>query len=514
MQGAIKERIQSLLGAINQGIYEKDTELAMALLAALAGESIILLGPPGVAKSMIARRLKLAFRNAHSFEYLMSRFSTPDEIFGPVSISKLKDADKYERNTDGYLPTADVVFLDEIWKAGPAIQNTLLTVINEKLFRNGDKEMKLPLKLLVAASNELPTQGEGLEALWDRFIIRLECGNIKTEKNFNAMLLDNTIDDDIVVSDDIKISNDEYHEWNDAINRIGVSENILKCINFIRKAITNVHIGQTDEHHNVYVSDRRWKNIIRLLRTSAFIHDRREVSLEDLLPIYNCLWQEPEEVEGIRTIVIQALFHEYTSIFAYLREDLSNDIRVNRQHRATEKARKSMKVFDSNKKIYDNYYYHLLDHDTGNTYVFISDYQNLKQRTIGNLGQGGIIYKDPKNPNRSIIRSYNGGEMPMGASSVYLTRDEEYIYIDGVRFYIETLGRGERQTLPSKQGNVSGRDFYQELEELSTGIKHRTDEIVANILVSDQDKKEVTDYAQRLFVEIAHTRQDLEKLEG
>ena len=173
---------------------------------------------------------------------------------------------------------------------------------------------------------------------------------------------DNTIDDDIVVSDDIKISNDEYHEWNDAINRIGVSENILKCINFIRKAITNVHIGQTDEHHNVYVSDRRWKNIIRLLRTSAFIHDRSEVSLEDLLPIYNCLWQEPEEAEGIRTIVIQALFHEYTSIFAYLREDLSNDIRVNRQHRATEKARKSMKVFDSNKKIYDNYYYHGIQH--------------------------------------------------------------------------------------------------------------------------------------------------------
>ena len=509
----IRKRIEELLQAINKGIYEKETELSLSLLAALAGESVILLGPPGVAKSMVARRLKLAFDGASSFEYLMSRFSTPDEIFGPVSISKLKDSDKYERNTEGYLPTADVVFLDEIWKAGPAIQNTLLTVINEKLFRNGDTEVHLPLKLLLAASNELPTQGEGLEALWDRFIIRIECGNIKDVSRFNAMLLDNTVDDDIEVKDGLQITDEEYNNWDKAINMLAVSEEVLRVINVIRKSLGSVTIAQTDERHNVYVSDRRWKKIVRLLRTSAFVHDRNEVTADDLLPIYNCLWQEPEECEGIRAIVIRALYNDLTMQFASLRNNLENDIRVSRQHRATNRARQNMQLFDTNKKIYDNYYYHLLDHDTGNTYVLIADYQNMRQSSRENAGQAGVIYKDPNNPQRSIIRTYDGSDMPQGASSVYLTRDEECIYINGVRFYIETLGRGEQQALPTKKGCVSGRDFYQELEELSTLIRQRTDGIHDNIFVSEADKKEVDEFVKNLFTEIAHTRQDMEKLE-
>lgn len=334
------ERFKQLLGEMNRGIYEKETEISLSLLAALAGESIILLGPPGVAKSMVARQLKTAFRDAQSFEYLMSRFSTPDEIFGPVSIQKLKTSDTYERVMEGYLPTADVVFLDEIWKAGPAIQNTLLTVINEKIFRNGNREMHLPLKLLVAASNELPAKGEGLEALWDRFVIRIESRPIKLEKNFRAMLLESHADfADNADFSDLKITAEEYAEWAEKICKIGVKEEVLDAISAIRKSLRAVNVDEAAERRNIYVSDRRWKNIVRLLRTSAFMQDREEVDICDLLPIYHCLWQEPEERDAIRNIVIRALFSPFADKLVEMKNALAEDIKYHRVRRNPEDGR-------------------------------------------------------------------------------------------------------------------------------------------------------------------------------
>lgn len=358
------ERFKQLLGEMNRGIYEKETEISLSLLAALAGESIILLGPPGVAKSMVARQLKTAFGDAQSFEYLMSRFSTPDEIFGPVSIQKLKSSDTYERAMEGYLPTADVVFLDEIWKAGPAIQNTLLTVINEKIFRNGNREMHLPLKLLVAASNELPAKGEGLEALWDRFVIRIESRPIKLEKNFRAMLLDSHADflgptdftdstdfsgftgglghadfADNADFSDLKITSEEYAEWTERIDKIGVKIEVLDAISAIRKSLRAVNVDEAAERRNIYVSDRRWKNIVRLLRTSAFMQDREEVDICDLLPIYHCLWQEPEERDAIRNIVIRALFSPFADKLVEMKNALAEDIKYHRVCRNPEDGR-------------------------------------------------------------------------------------------------------------------------------------------------------------------------------
>ncbi|OAV69573.1 ATPase ravA [Bacteroidales bacterium Barb6] len=304
---AVKSKIQELLLQLNDGVYEKKEVIALALLSSVAGESIFLLGAPGVAKSLIARRLKYAYDNGKSFEYLMSRFSTPDEIFGPVSISKLKDEDKYERNIDNYLPSATVVFLDEIWKAGSSIQNALLTVLNEKKYRNGEKEIDVPMKALISASNELPSKGEGLEALWDRFLVRLVVENIQGKQNFNDMISKPLNSSEDTVDDILKITDEEYEEWSKAIDEIEIPENVFNVIDVIRNYIDEHNKKEDNKEKQIYISDRRWRKIVRLLRTSAFLNDRTAVDLMDCFLIKHCIWNETEQSNTVFQFVKDAI---------------------------------------------------------------------------------------------------------------------------------------------------------------------------------------------------------------
>lgn len=305
----MRQRIKLLLQALGKGLYEKEEALRLGLLCAVAGESLFLLGKPGVAKSMVARRLKYAFARGKAFEYLMSRFSTPDEIFGPVSVSKLKDQDRYERVVRNYLPDADVVFLDEIWKAGPSIQNALLTALNEKLFRNGGQELRLPLKALIAASNELPAENEGLEALWDRFLVRCIVEPIRERDNFEAMLLESSSGlEDPVEDPDLKIRDEEYARWSADIDRVLLPPSVMGVLHALRASIERYNEERAKEQKPpVYVSDRRWRKIVRLLRASAFLNGRTEADLMDCTLIAYCIWDGPELREPLTQLLLQAV---------------------------------------------------------------------------------------------------------------------------------------------------------------------------------------------------------------
>ncbi|MBO7481065.1 MAG: AAA family ATPase [Bacteroidales bacterium] len=304
----MKNKIEKLLEAMSCGTYEREELIGLSLLAALSGESIFLLGLPGVGKSMVARRLKMAFKDSRSFEYLMSRFSIPDEIFGPVSISKLKDSDSYERVVDGYLPTADVVFLDEIWKAGPAIQNSLLTVLNEKIFHNGDKELHLPLKAVISASNELPADGEGLEAMWDRFLIRYVVKPISEKSNFISLITEKP--DCCVIPDNLQITSDEYDEIRCGVQNVAIPWGVGEIIFSIRENLEKERMNQkTDSDIDTglleqpYVSDRRWKKAMGVLQTSAFLNGRTAVDMSDCLLLIHILWDNDNQISSVERLV-------------------------------------------------------------------------------------------------------------------------------------------------------------------------------------------------------------------
>ena len=320
------DRMNRLVTALSTGLYERDEAIRLGLLASLAGESMFLLGPPGVGKSLIARRLQMVFGGAKSFSYLMGRFSTPDEVFGPLSIRKLKHEDRYERVTTDYLPDADVVFLDEIWKASPPIQNALLTALNERLYRNGSQEIDLPLKVFIGASNELPEEDETAAAFWDRFLIRLVLDPVTSGDSFRELVNDTTDVYRDVVPAGYKLAQDEFRAFQADLARVTIPDAVMGLLLDIRRRLTDDAVGRElpdtgsggtqgegtsgapgNARRTWYVSDRRWKKIARLLRASALLQGSLEVTPLDCAIIRHCIWNTLGERAPAERIVRAAL---------------------------------------------------------------------------------------------------------------------------------------------------------------------------------------------------------------
>jgi MoxR-like ATPase len=327
----LSERINKLAHALSDGVYEREDTIKMCLLAALAGESVFLLGPPGIAKSLIAKRLIQAFDNSSYFEYLMTRFSTPEEVFGPLSIQELKDNGRYLRLTEGYLPTAQVVFLDEIWKAGPAILNTLLTVVNEKTFKNGSDVERVPMRLLVSASNELPDEDSGLEALYDRMLVRIFVNRIQNKQNFKSMLTVGT-PQEAQIPEGLAITDEEYHLWQSELEKLELSDEVFEKLYELKEMLEQsategmgVDVSDTD----MYVSDRRWKKAVKLLKASAYFNGRDSVNPLDLLLLQDCLWNSPDSRE-----VVQRVVKEFALKQAFDQQEVEQQISLCREELA------------------------------------------------------------------------------------------------------------------------------------------------------------------------------------
>jgi MoxR-like ATPase len=269
------ERVRRELG---EHFLEREAVVEGLLCALLCRAHVLILGPPGTAKSELAHEVCQRVEGARYFQWLLTRFTTPEELFGPVSLKALEE-DRYTRVTLGKLPRAHVAFLDEVFKASSAILNTLLALMNERRFHGGDGPVEVPLVSLVGAANELPEEDE-LVALYDRFLLRFEVDYVREDFLFLRML---ALDPPQKRSG---ITLADLEALQARARAVQVPESVRRDLLELRNLLNA---------KGVIASDRRYRQSLDLLRARAVLAGRESCASEDLQILEHVLWSEPNE---------------------------------------------------------------------------------------------------------------------------------------------------------------------------------------------------------------------------
>ncbi|HEY7535769.1 MAG TPA: AAA family ATPase [Thermodesulfobacteriota bacterium] len=289
------EKLRKIKEELKGQFFERDDVIDGALSALLSGSHVLLIGPPGTAKSLLAHEICRSVSGAGYFQWLLTKFTTPEEIFGAVSLKGLEN-DEYRRVTGGKLPEANIAFLDEVFKASSSILNTLLTIMNERIFYNGMDKIQVPLITLFGASNEIPSEEDELEALYDRFLIRYVVDYIKEDFRFLKMIQGELVDRERTL-----ITIDELNYCQIQSTNVYIPAKIIKLISKIRYEL---------KKKGIILSDRRYKQSVLLLKAKAYLDGRTEVIENDLSMLENVLWRDPGERGEIQVIIYQ-LLHGY-----------------------------------------------------------------------------------------------------------------------------------------------------------------------------------------------------------
>ena len=279
------KQINQLRADLMAQFPERTNVIDGTLAAILGGEHMLLIGPPGTAKSMLVRAIANAFGGRY-FERLLTKFSTPEELFGPISLKALEQ-DRFARVTTGKLPEAEFAFVDEIFKSNSAVLNSLLSVVNERVFHNDGAPVSCPLVTLFGASNELP-EGKELEALFDRFLLRFDVGYLLVASNLRGVL----VGPEPTVA--TKLTMDDLRRAQTDVAAVKITDETIDALLSIRDACRGEGLG---------ASDRRWKKSLKLVKASAWLAGEDRTCPEDLAILTDSLWREPKERAKVARIV-------------------------------------------------------------------------------------------------------------------------------------------------------------------------------------------------------------------
>ncbi|MDF2963895.1 MAG: ATPase RavA [Paenibacillus sp.] len=276
---AVQNKLEQAVKLLESRFLEREELIRLLLLGLMSNENVLLIGPPGTAKSQLARAVSQLFGGGQWYDYLLTRFTTPDEMFGPVSLQQLKQ-DQYVRQTGGYLPSANFAFLD----------NALLSILNERIFFNGREKETVPLVFLMAASNELPEENEQLTALYDRFLIRYEVGFLKQMSSYEQMFQLPT--EPLPAMLTLKDVQAVRH----AAEQVTIPESLIYMLYQLKTEM---------EAKDFTLSDRRWRKIGHVWKTSAALNGRNSVNVWDTVNTPHMLWDLPEDAT-----VLQEMFQK------------------------------------------------------------------------------------------------------------------------------------------------------------------------------------------------------------
>ena len=377
------DKLHNISRELKDTFVERDDVIDNSIKALITGQTVLLIGPPGTAKSALTNALCSRIENAKYFSWLLNRTSDPAEILGPFSIKEMEN-DKFLRVTKSKLPEAEIVFLDEIFKCNEPTLNILLPIINEKMFYNDGIPVDVPLISLFAASNEFPEE-DSLMALYDRMIFRMNIGYVSDIQNKMKMFrgfLNNNSDKEQATT----ITLEELKLLRRTLDEITIDDSVLKEYISLMNALLQ---------EGIIISDRRQNECLKVLRANALLCKRNKVNSCDFEALRDVLWNNLEDIEKIDEIIKERLVSpyekEYSAISKHYNEIVEasknlKDIRTIVEIRGSveylyEKTNRVLKEYD------------LMDDNTKNKFMPLKkEIKNYLDKLTAQIEDEGLMY--------------------------------------------------------------------------------------------------------------------------